>query len=251
MSGESAHAFSGSLRKAKWGIKSEFDATPSHGADQVLRYTFDSSFTQDHSFLMTVKILQEMAQRYTTDPEIVQFTRRLFNNTRLRNHDELGEIFAIAKYFQGTYTTQQDGDSIGKPLLIGDLGSYRYQKDPYGTELFISPPKVIRDIQAGESGADCDDIAAACACALAAAGYPVMLMIVDAAEGSPGTYNHVMIATKTLAPNELYGNDWFPIELIHPLNPGTSVKITQYIPLVVEPYDIDKNTMKLIPNAFR
>jgi hypothetical protein len=251
MVGRTAHAFSGSLRKARWGIKSEFDTTPVHGADQQLRYTFDPSFSQDHAFLMTVKILQEMTSRYTAHPEVVQFTRRLFNNRRLENHDELGEIYSIVEYFQGTHTTQQDESNMGKPLLIGDLGSYRYQKDPYGHELFISPPKVLRDIQVGESGADCDDIAAACACALAAAGYPVMLMIVDAAEQSPGTYNHVMLATKTLGPNEVYGHDWFPVELIHPLRVGQSVNITQYIPLVIEPYDLDKNTMKLIPDAFR
>ena len=246
-----SHAFSGSLRRARWGIKSEFETAPTHGADQQMRFTFDSRFSGEESFLMTVRILQEMTQRYTAHPEVVQFTRRLFNAARLRNHDELGEIHAIVKYFQGTHTTEQAPDELGKPLMVGDVGSYRYQKDPYGHELFQSPPKVLRDIQAGESGADCDDIAAACACALSAAGYPTMLMIVDAAEDMPGTYNHVLLATKTLAPNELFGHDWFPVELIHPLPVGQSVNITQYIPLYIEPYDMSPSTEKLIPTAFR
>ena len=245
------HAFSGSLRRAKWGMKSEFETSPSHGADQQMRFTFDNRFTSDQHFLMTVKILQEMTQRYTAHPEVVQFTRRIFNAKRLRNHDELGEINAIVQYFQGTHTANDDSNSLGQPLMVGDRGSYRYQKDPYGHELFQSPPKVLRDIQAGESGADCDDVAAACACALSAAGYPVMLMIVDASEGAPGMYNHVMLATKTLGPNEVFGVDWFPVELIHPLAIGKSVKVTQYIPLYIEPYDMDKKTVKLIPDTFR
>ena len=105
----------------------------------------------------------------------------------LRGHDELGEIQHIVNYFQGTNTLNTPDNRIGAPALFGDRGSYRYQKDPYGTEFFQSPAKVIRDIQTGESGADCDDVAMACAATLVAAGYPAMLMIVDADEGATRT----------------------------------------------------------------
>jgi len=245
------HAFSGPLKGARWGIDSNFSRQATGGVDQQLRYTFDPSVSDTDAFAETIKILQEMASRYVAHPEVVQFTRRLFNARRIMNHDELGEIKAIIDYFQGTFTTATPPTEIGSPLLFGDRGSYRYQKDPYGHELFQTPPKVLRDIQAGESGADCDDIAATAACVLAAAGYPAMLMIVDADAGSPGVYNHVMLATKTLQPNELFGTDWFPVELIHPFAAGQSVKITRYIPLIVEPYDRDKQTTKLIPDRFR
>ena len=63
---------------------------------------------------------------------------------------------------------------------------------------------------------------------------------------------HMMFkGTKTLGPNEVFGVDWFPIELIHPLAVGKSVRVTQYIPLYIEQYDMDKKTVKLIPDAFR
>jgi hypothetical protein len=245
------HAFSGSLRRARWGISTEMERPATAGVDQQLRYTFAPEFAEHQGFIATIKILQEMASRYVTDPTVLQFTRRLFNARKIRNHDELGEINALVTYFQGTYTENTPEASLGTPLLFGDRGSYRYQKDPYGAELFISPPKVLRDIQAGESGADCDDIAAVAACCLAAAGYPVMLMIVDADAGSPGTYNHVMIASRTIQSNEYFGTDWFPIELIHPFDIGQSVNVTNYIPLIVEPYDMDNQTESLIPAQFR
>ena len=245
------HAFSGSLRNARWGIAREYDREAVHGADQQLRYTFGDGFTEDQAFIMTIQVLQELAARYVSHPEIVQFARRLMNEARIRNHDELGEVDTIIRYFQGTYTIDTPTNEVGKPLLRGDRGSYRYLKDPYGTELFQSPLKVLRDIQAGESGADCDDIAACCACVLAAAGYPSMLMIVDASASSPGQMNHVLLATKTLGPNIKSGDDWFPCELIHPLNAGTSVQVTRYIPLIVNDYDLLTKERKLIPNTFR
>jgi hypothetical protein len=245
------HAFSGALNRARWGIDTNFDSPSTGGVNQQLRYTFTPEFAEHQGFIATVKILQEMASRYVANPEVIQFTRRLFNARKIRNHDELGEINALVQYFQGTYTSNTPQNQIGQPLLFGDRGSYRYQKDPYGHELFQSPAKVLRDIQAGESGADCDDIAAAAACCLAAAGYPAMLMIVDADSGAPGSYNHVMLSTRTQQPNELFGSDWFPIELIHPFQPGQSVRITQYIPLIVEDYDRDKATNSLIPAQFR
>jgi|TARA_B100000287_G_scaffold435648_1_gene505309 hypothetical protein len=245
------HAFSGPLRRARWGIDTQFSRPAIGGVDQQLRYTFSPESSDAEGFITTIKVLQELTSKYVTNPEVVQFTRRLFNHARIRNHDELGEIQALIQYFQGSYTTNTPDEELGLPLLFGDKGAYRYQKDPYGNELFQSPAKVLRDIQAGESGADCDDIAAAAACCLAAAGYPAMLMIVDADSSNPGQFNHVMLATKTLQPNPIFGTDWFPIELIHPFGAGESVQISQYIPLIVEPYDIDRKTQSLIPARFR
>ena len=246
-----AHAFSGPFKRARWGTSTEFSMPATGGVDQQLRYTFSPQFAESEGFITTVKVLQELASKYVTHPEVIQFTRRLFNNRKIRNHNELAEIQALVEYFQGTYTLDTPENEIGKPLLFGDMGSFRYQKDPYGNEYFQSPPKVLRDIQAGESGADCDDIAATAACCLVAAGYPAMLLIVDADSSSPGTFNHVMLATKTIQPNHIFGEDWFPIELIHPFSAGQSVNITQYIPLMVEEYDISNKTKSLIPARFR
>ena len=244
---EGVAAFSNPLAKATWGIEKTHHRPGTGGVNQMVRFTFTNPVD---AFGTTLTVLKEMVDRYVDDPEVIRFTRRLFNGKRLRNHDELGEIAAIAQYFQGTHTIKTPDNQVGSPLLSGDKGSYRYQKDPYSRELFQSPPKVLRDIETGESGADCDDIAATAACCLAAAGYPAMLMIVDAGTAK-GEYNHVMLATKTMNPNSLYGSDWFPIELIHPLGLGKSVKIKSYIPLLVEPYDITSKTRKLIPAQFR
>tara|TARA_B100000214_G_scaffold375111_1_gene360106 strand:- start:1467 stop:2282 length:816 start_codon:yes stop_codon:yes gene_type:complete len=246
-------AFSNPLARARWGSDKGFEVQTSSGTRQQARFTFTGG---PRAFLTTVRVLQEMASKYVADPEVVQFTRRLFNGKigkerfGLRNHDELGEIQRIVSYFQGTHTIDTPDSDVGKPKMYGDQGSYRYQKDPYSVELFQSPPKVIRDIQAGESGADCDDIAAACACVLNAAGYPSMLMIVDAG-GPKGAYSHVMLATRTFQSNPMFGGDWFPVELIHPFPMGQSVRISSYIPLLVEDYDLTPRENRLIPKEFR
>tara|TARA_B100001175_G_C19481146_1_gene627191 strand:+ start:524 stop:1282 length:759 start_codon:yes stop_codon:yes gene_type:complete len=246
-------AFSNPLSRATWGSDPRYSVQISNGARQQARFTFNGD---PRAFNITIRALQEMASKYVSDPEVIQFTRRLFNGKigkerfGLRNHDELGEIQRIVSYFQGTHTQQTPDEDVGKAMIYGDQGSYRYQKDPYSVELFQSPPKVIRDIQAGESGADCDDIAAACACVLNAAGYPSMLMIVDAG-GPKGAYSHVMIATKTFQANPLFGSNWFPVELIHPFELGKSVRISSYIPLLVEDYDLTPKEQRLIPREFR
>jgi len=247
----SAPAFAAPLNGAKWGVPAEYQTQTIGGVNQMLRYTFNPSATSDERFIHTIEVLQELTQKYVDHPEVVQFTRRLFNNRRVRNHDYLEEIQSIVTYFQGTHTTKTPEHQLGQPLLPGDKGSYRYQLDPYSVELFQSPPKVLRDIAAGESGADCDDIAAAAACCLAAAGHPVALMIVDADPTMPGSFNHVMLASKTLQPNEKFGDDWFAIELIHPFPMGASVPVTQFIPLLVMDYDRTPDVGNKIPGHFR
>ena len=248
-------AFAPSLSNATWGMSSKYQTAARGGIHQQLRFTFGDQGIGDESFIQTVTILREMCERYKDDPEVIRFARRLYtgnmDGNHIRNFDELGEIAAVTKYFQGSYTSTTPNGELGKPLLTGDKGSYRYLADPYDTEYFQSPAKVLRDIQAGESGADCDDIALTAACVIAASGRPVMLMIVDADEGAPGQFNHVLLATRTIQPNKIYGNDFFPIELIHPFAPGESVRITKYIPLLVRDYDLTAKENRLIPNHFR
>ena len=243
-------AFAPPLAKATWGIPDGFEPG-NGGVNQMMRYTFSGAATDSEAFFQTIEILRELAEKYVDHPEMLQFTRRIFNKNKIKNHDELGEIETLVNYFQGTFTTETPDHMIGTPLLHGDRGSYRYQLDPYGVELFQSPVKVIRDIENGESGADCDDVAAACACAMATAGRPVALMIVDADPGSPGVFNHVMLCTKTMQPNRHYGTDWFPVELIHPLRIGQSVPFTQFIPLLVMDFDKDERVARRIPTQFR
>ena len=135
----SAHAFSNPLAGASWGLTN----VGKGGVFQQLRFSFASGGLDDQDFIFTVKVAQEMAAQYSTDPEVIQLTRRLFNgripgHEPLRGHDELGEIQHIVNYFQGTNTLNTPDNQIGAPALFGDRGSYRYQKDPYGTE-FSNP----------------------------------------------------------------------------------------------------------------
>lgn len=243
-------AFAPPLASASWGIPNGFQPGDG-GVNQMMRYTFTGADSDGEAFMQTIEILRELTEKYVDHPEMVQFCRRIFNSAKVRNHDELGETQTLVDYFQGTFTSETPDSEIGKPLMEGDRGSYRYQLDPYGVELFQSPVKVIRDIQNGESGADCDDIAAACACALATAGRPVALMIVDADSDLPGVFNHVMLCTKTMQPNRYFGTDWFPVELIHPLKMGQSVRFTQFIPLLVMEHDKTEQVASRIPTQFR
>ena len=224
-----------------------YEVKTSGGANQQVRYTFTDGA---QAFEMTVKVLQELCEKYSAHPDVVQFRDRLLNGFKVRAHDQLGEIHAIVNYFQGTYHSGIPDENLGTPLLHGDKGSYRYTMDPYGTELFQAPTKVIRDIQAGESGADCDDVACACAAVIASAGYPVMLMMVDAGS-QKGRFNHVMLASKTVIANPVFGDEWFPVELIHPFEMGRSVRISSYIPLLVKPYDLTHKEDRLIPKGFK
>ena len=150
------------------------------GVNQMMRYTFTGGATDSEAFSKPSRFCVNLQKNTLI---ILKWFNSLVGFSTVRKSEittKLGEIQCLIDYFQGTYTKDTPDSQLGAPLLHGDRGSYRYQLDPYGVELFQSPIKVIRDIQNGESGADCDDVAAACACAMATAGRPVALMIVDA-----------------------------------------------------------------------
>ena len=115
-------AFSKPLARARWGASEGYEVAVSGGVNQQARFTFKG----DHrAFAITIQVLQEMAAKYVAHPEVVQFTRRLFNGKQLRNHDELGEIQSIVSYFQGTHTSNTPDHLLGTPMMYGDKGSYR------------------------------------------------------------------------------------------------------------------------------
>ena len=60
----------------------------------------------------------------------------IVNRAGVAGHDELGEIRAICKWVQTNAT---------------------YRKDPIDVEYFHSARRLIKDIEAGRSAADCDD----------------------------------------------------------------------------------------------
>ena len=107
--GEGLAAFSNPIARARWGANEAYDVSTSGGVQQQARITFNGD---PRAFERTIRILQEMASKYEADPEVIQFTRRLFSKKKLRNHDELGEIQAIVSYFQGTHHNNVSNEEV-------------------------------------------------------------------------------------------------------------------------------------------
>jgi hypothetical protein len=118
-----------------------------------------------------------------------------------------------------------------------------YRKDPFGVEFFYTARRQLRDIANGQSAADCDDFVIIAGSLLGSLGYPVGALIVDS--NNDGTFNHVMLVTKTFAPSKKFGSSWIPCELIYPeFEIGQSVPISKVYPLMANAKTIRAPIMK-------
>ena len=98
-------------------------------------------------------------------------------------------------------------------------------------EFFFTARRQIKDIEKGMHSGDCDDFVILGGALLGSLGYPVGALIVDS--NNDGTFNHVMLVTKTFSPTRQFNNDWIPIELIYPqFRLGESVPISKVYPLM-------------------
>jgi hypothetical protein len=135
---------------------------------------------------------------------------QILNEAGVKGHDEIGELKAITKWVQNNAV---------------------YRKDPFGVEFFFTARRQIRDIEKGIHSGDCDDFVILGGALLGSLGYPVGALIVDS--NNDGTFNHVMLVTKTFSPTRQFKNDWIPIELIYPqFRLGESVPISKVYPLM-------------------
>jgi hypothetical protein len=131
----------------------------------------------------------------------------------VRPHDEIGEIRAIIRWVQNNVI---------------------YRKDPYMVEYFMTARRLIKDVEASNSAADCDDFVILAGSLLGSLGYPVGAIIVDS--NKDGVFNHVMLTTRTMGPSKEFGNKWIVAELIFPnFKLNESVPISKIYPLIADP----------------
>ena len=180
---------------------------------KVLRVKFKPGVSPQKRFEGVVRILTDLIEDGMRDEKVRNKAIQIVNAAGVRGHDELGEIRAICKWVQTNAT---------------------YRKDPIDVEYFHSARRLIKDIEAGRSAADCDDFVILGASLLGSIGYQTGALIVDS--NADGTFNHVMLVVRTHAPTREFGTNWIPCELIFPtFKLGESVKVTKVIPLIADP----------------
>ena len=177
---------------------------------RVLRVKFKPGVSADKRFKGVVRILTDLIEDGMRDDAVRLKAVQILNEAGVKGHDEIGELKAITKWVQNNAV---------------------YRKDPFGVEFFFTARRQIRDIEKGIHSGDCDDFVILGGALLGSLGYPVGALIVDS--NNDGTFNHVMLVTKTFSPTRQFKNDWIPIELIYPqFRLGESVPISKVYPLM-------------------
>jgi hypothetical protein len=189
---------------------------------RILRVKFKPGTSPQKRFEGVVRILTDLIEDGMRDEYVRNKAVSIVNAAGIEGHDELGEIRAIVKWVQ-THVV--------------------YRKDPFGVEFFYTARRQLRDIEKGESAADCDDFVIIGGALLGSLGYPVGALIVDS--NNDGTFNHVMLVTKTFGPTREFNNNWIPCELIYPeFEIGESVPISKVYPLMADAKTLRAPIMK-------
>lgn len=189
---------------------------------RILRIKFKPGVSPQKRFEGVVRILTDLIEDGMRDEFVRNKAVSIVNAAGVAGHDELGEIKAICEWVQ-THVV--------------------YRKDPFGVEFFYTARRQLRDVANGQSAADCDDFVIIAGSLLGSLGYPVGALIVDS--NNDGTFNHVMLVTKTFAPSKKFGNSWIPCELIYPeFKIGESVPISKVYPLMANAQTIRAPIMK-------
>tara|TARA_Y100001972_G_scaffold128958_1_gene193006 strand:+ start:4543 stop:5226 length:684 start_codon:yes stop_codon:yes gene_type:complete len=180
--------------------------------EQILRVKFKPGTSMTERFDTVVEYLRQLIEDGLRDQYVRRKAVAIVNRAGIKQHDELGEIEAIVKWVQNNVT---------------------YRKDPYMVEYFMTARRILKDVEAGQSAADCDDFVIVAASLLGSLGYPVGAIIVDS--NRDGVFNHVMLCTKTMAPTKKYGNKWIVAELIFPnFKLNESVPVSSVYPLIAD-----------------
>ena len=177
---------------------------------RVLRVKFKPGVSADKRFKGVVRILTDLIEDGMRDEQVRLKAVQIIKQAGVKGHDEVGELKAIKNWVQQ---------------------NCHYVKDPFGVEFFFTARRQIKDIEKGIHSGDCDDFVILGGALLGSLGYPVGALIVDS--NNDGTFNHVMLVTKTFSPTRQFGNNWIPIELIYPqFKLGESVPISKVYPLM-------------------
>ena len=181
-------------------------------AEQVLRVKFQPGTTMEQRFKVVVEYLRQLIEDGLRDRYVRQKAIEIIHQAGVKQHDELGEIRAITKWVQN---------------------NVHYVKDPWSVEYFMTARRILKDVQSGNSGADCDDFVIVWASLLGALGYQTGALIVDS--NKDGVFNHVMGCVKTMAPTKKYKGKWIVAELIFPeFKLNQSVPVSKVFPLVAD-----------------
>lgn len=177
---------------------------------QVLHVQLSKHMPLEKRFEKVVEMIVELIEDGRRDQIVRQKAIQIVNAAGVQGHDELGEIRAITKWVQNNLV---------------------YRKEPVGIEYFHTARRLLRDVDAGKTAADCDDFVVLGGSLLGSLGYSVGALIVDSS--GDGTFNHVMLVTRTFSPTKEFGSNWIPIELIYPdFQIGESVPISKVYPLM-------------------
>jgi hypothetical protein len=191
-------------------------------AGQTLRVKFKPGVDPQKRFEGVVRIITDLIEDGMRDRRVREKALQIVDAAGVKGHDEIGELRAIKNWVQRNAT---------------------YRKDIFGVEVFQEAWKQIEDIRLGKHGGDCDDFVILGGSLLGALGYPVGALIVDS--NNDGTFNHVMVVTKTFGPTKEFGRNWIPVELIYPqFQLGESVPISRVYPLMANAKSIRAPIMK-------
>lgn len=120
--------------------------------------------------VQTVATLNHLVRVFSSDPKIIEFTRKLI--TSRRNNDHKRNFEDIAKFINDTYT---------------------YVADPIFVEYVVSPTVMLKDwADNGKMRGDCDDVCLLMASMLVSVGIDSRIVAVKA--GSE-YFNHVILET--------------------------------------------------------
>jgi len=191
-------------------------------AGKTLRVKFKPGVDPQKRFEGVVRIITDLIEDGMRDRRVREKALQIVDAAGVKGHDEIGELRAIKNWVQRNAV---------------------YRKDIFGVEVFQEAWKQIEDIRLGKHGGDCDDFVILGGSLLGALGYPVGALIVDS--NNDGTFNHVMLVTKTFGPTKEFGRNWIPIELIYPqFQLGESVPISRVYPLMANAKTIRAPIMK-------
>jgi len=194
---------------------------------RTLRLKFKPGVDPQKRFEGVVRIIVDLVEDGMRDRRVREKALQIVDAAGVKGHDELGEIRAIKNWVQRKAV---------------------YRKDIFGVEVFQDAWKQIEDIEKGKHGGDCDDFVILAGALLGALGYPAGALIVDS--NNDGTFNHVMLVTKTFGPTKEFGRNWIPIELIYPqFKLGESVPISRVYPIMANAKTIRAPIMKKTLNG--
>lgn len=134
---------------------------------QSIDVPYDPSIPED---VQTVATLNHLVRVFSSDPKIIEFTRKLLTSRRMNDHKRNFED--VAKFITDTFI---------------------YVADPIHVEYVVSPTVMIKDwATTGKMHGDCDDVCLLMASMLASVGIDTLIVAVKAGSAY---FNHVILYT--------------------------------------------------------